>query len=403
MPEGDGASGQTSLDALWGLPPEDTGAETAARYRFQAEVIARDAIACLVNGSGAVICEWQEDAIVVRASDVELLSVKHREVDQGAWSRRLLIEKGGLRHLYQRWTATGRRARCRLATNGGLDTEAAAIRDACSEGDEAKIREQAEEICGRMGGTADELVPFLLGLRIEDGLPARAHIGAVHIAGVMRPALRRMGITSVTPDDAYDAIVRAVELASRDRPDAADSLDVVLDPNGLDAIAQTRRRLAERTLRPDRLRQAIAAVRGSDRVRLVLESGPKPTALEQKLRAGGLGPTSIRAAKALRASWSLFEKEMLDPIAGLEEIDDLAVRLSVAASTAETEAMSSPDADGTWGRRMQQILRAAIEAGTIVRPPFVPREDALMEGYLYELTDRCLIWWSQEFELDVAS
>jgi hypothetical protein len=212
-----------------------------------------------------------------------------------------------------------------------------------------------------------------------------------------------MGITSVSPDAAYAAIVQAVELASRDRPETADTLEVVMDPTRLDALALSRRRLAERTLRPERLRQAVASARGSDRVRLVLANGPTATALDQKLLAGGLGPTSRQAAKALRASWSLFEKEMMDPLGGAGDIDEFAVRLITSVSGAETEAMSSPDVDGTWGRQMQQLVRARISGGEMVVPTIVPSDNALIEGFIYELTDRCLIWWSEPFDLAVAS
>lgn len=95
---------QTSLEELWAPPPDDTGAATAARYRFQSEVIARDAISCLLTGRGAVVCEWQQDAIVIHGKDdVELLSVKHIEASQGRWTRRQLIDAGGLRQLFERW------------------------------------------------------------------------------------------------------------------------------------------------------------------------------------------------------------------------------------------------------------------------------------------------------------
>ena len=394
---------QSSLDGLWGSRPDDTGGATAARYRFQAEVIAREAIVCLASGRGAVVCEWQEDAIIVRADGVELLSVKHLEVSQGRWTRHQLVISGGLRHLYERWSATGRRARCRLATNGGLDADARRLRDACASGSEESIADVARDVCGSMGATVDDILPFLRVLRVEDELPARRHIGAVNVVKIMRPALRKLGYTSLSADDAYEAIVRAVEIASRDRPETSDALDVVLDPTRLDELTSTRRRLADRTLRPDTLRVAVSGARGSDRVRLVMGSGPTATALEQKLRAGGLGMTTVQAAKALRATWSLFEREMLDPLAGPGDLDDFAVRLIESAGEAELAAMAARDVDGTWGRLMHQLIRDRIAAGSVVVPPFVPKQDELIVGYIYELTDRCHIWWSEPFELERAS
>ncbi len=395
---------QTSLEELWVLPADDTGATTAARYRFQSEVIARDAIACLVTGRGAVVCEWQQDAIVIHGKDdVELLSVKHIEVSQGRWTRRQLIDAGGLRQLFERWQATGRRARCRLATNGGLDVDARGLRDSCASGNDEAIKDLAHDICGPFGVDADALVPFLKVLRIEDELPTRRYIGTVNVASMMAPALKKLGLTAVAPESAYEAIVRAVELASRDRPETADSLDVVLDPAHLDELTRTRRRLADRTLGPARLRLAVSEVRGSERVRLIIGAGTNPTALEQKLHAGGFGPTAIQSAKALRASWSLFEKETLDPLGEFGELDGLAVRLIDAAAEAEIAAMASPDLDGSWGRRMHQILRERLTNDPVPAPPFVPKQRELLEGFVYELTDKCHIWWSDRFDLGVAS
>jgi hypothetical protein len=46
-------------------PEEDSGSDTLGRYRYQAEVAARDCLAMLTQVAiDFVVCEWQEDFVV---------------------------------------------------------------------------------------------------------------------------------------------------------------------------------------------------------------------------------------------------------------------------------------------------------------------------------------------------
>jgi hypothetical protein len=394
---------QGTLDNLVSVTPvEDAGAETAARYRFQADVIARDAIAVLVRGSGAVVCEWHEDAIVFDGEDVELLSVKHRELTQGPWTEANLVADGGLKHLFERWRDTGRRARCRLATNAGLNRAAAKLRDAVAGGDAISILPIAKRLAKSLGTSEDDAVAFLTKLRIEDQLPNRTAIAVVNVARFMQPALVRLRLSSLDAAKAYEAIVVAVQDASRDRTEnSAELLDLIAEPKRLDSSVKRRRKLATRTLLPEMLRDNLSEARSS-RVRLKPVAEPA-TALEQKLRKGGLGPTAVRSAQVLRASWTNFEAALGDQLGGVnEELVDLGARIGRVAADAELEAMVNPAADGTWGRAMYSSVMTRLRAGAFAAWESLPVDDALVEGYLFELTDRCRVWWSDEFELAKA-
>jgi hypothetical protein len=65
--------------------PEDAGAETQSRFRYQHECTVRSCIPLLLAKKvTAVVCEEHEDFVVFYEDALpELVSVKHREVSQG--------------------------------------------------------------------------------------------------------------------------------------------------------------------------------------------------------------------------------------------------------------------------------------------------------------------------------
>lgn len=154
-------------------PQEDVGAETHSRYRFQWECTARYCITMLVEDNiDVVLCEWHEDIVVFyRDGTAELISIKHREPTQGPWGLRELVIDGGVRHLFLRWTSTGRRARCLVVTNGALKPgadQAHGFAQACHQQDPGRLRVFAESIklwllqgADQQHDTAD-IVSFLL-------------------------------------------------------------------------------------------------------------------------------------------------------------------------------------------------------------------------------------------------
>lgn len=111
---------------------DDTGSETLARYEFQHVLAALAFTIALIEDPDAwVLCEWSEDFVVAcGASAPELVSVKHLEPSQGPWTLSSIIDRGGLKHLFERWKEAKKHATCKLKTNGGLKggaREAAAI------------------------------------------------------------------------------------------------------------------------------------------------------------------------------------------------------------------------------------------------------------------------------------
>ncbi len=390
----------TLSDLLAASPPDDVGAETQARFRFQAEVIARDVIGVLTGEVRAVICEWQEDAIVLHADgSAELVSVKHREPSEGTWTPNRLVSDG-LKHLHRRWSDTGKRARCRLSTNGGLNADAQRLKNACAAENDPSLGAFASSLSPGIDAAAPQVLEFLRVLRLEDGLPHRSHIDAVTIARMMRPALRRLGLERHDAEAVHTALVDAVEAASRDRTGGShEFLEFIADPRRLDAAKQRERRLAARTLDREAVRRAVAESAPDRRVRLVPGTTTPSTVLQQKLVAGGFGETAIANAQRLRASWTVFEAAYVDPLGpSKDEFEDLATRVGREAMAAEVEAMRRASG-APYGLDMYQLLVDRLTANEVAPGPIVPNDPGLLEAFVFELTDRCAIWWSPPFTL----
>jgi hypothetical protein len=98
--------------------PVNTARETRARFRYQDECVALRCIPNLISGRvTAIVVEWSSDYLVVAADGtVELVSIKHREPDQPAWTpsalRPVLID------LHRYWRARG--SELRLLYSAGL-------------------------------------------------------------------------------------------------------------------------------------------------------------------------------------------------------------------------------------------------------------------------------------------
>jgi hypothetical protein len=104
-------------------PQEDRGHDTTLWYAYQYSCTVRDCLAMLTGSTPWIVCEWHTDFICAGPDGKPphfLVSVKHREPDQGPWPLSDLASRGGMAVLYKRWDESGRRHNCRWITNGGL-------------------------------------------------------------------------------------------------------------------------------------------------------------------------------------------------------------------------------------------------------------------------------------------
>jgi hypothetical protein len=392
-------------DPIAARPREVVGAATLARFRFQAEVAARFAFATLTGRVRAIVCEWHEDHVVFHQDGTsELVSVKHRELHQGPWTLTLLLTDGGLAHLFSRWRDTGKRSRCLLATNAGLKDGARELADACAGRDEAAITPIAGRVAKGLGAADPaEAVAFLRVLTIEAELPSRNDITAANLHSYVRPALVEAGINPAVAEDAYEAVVQAIETASRERLAGTHTLlEYIANPDRLREDVARRRILESRTVTVDGVRLAVSRAGAVKRPLLAPKMITTSTRLVRKLQAGGFGPTHIESAQRLRAAWTEFEALYRPDLPDVDDqLGDVRSRVQAGAADAEDEALRSRSPGQPYGLLMYDAVRRRIRVDLLGVPAALPVDDRLLEGLVYQLTDECPVWWSEQFDLSV--
>jgi hypothetical protein len=388
-------------DSIPRRPVEDAGAQTQARFRFQAEVAARRCVKILRrDGIRSIICEWHTDFVVQYSSGtLELVSVKHLEQSQPRWTMAALVDAGGLKTLCQRWCDAGANLRCTLETNAGMrtgDGEPGSLRDALAAEDSDGLRSWAEKLAPLLDVDVGTAAAFLRHLKIDDSLPGRDQIRAVNLQDHLRPAAHELRIAVADTEPVYDRIVAVVETASRDG-EAGESVAALLaNPDRLRSDVQLQATIARRTVDRDRLLVALRPPMPVALLALARGGTGRETILVKKLRRGDVGPTAVQSARNLRSSWHKFRATWTTGLPGDREgLEDLAARIVIAAQRAEHHARQE---GSPWGDRMNRLLQDEVTIANVGKHPFAVDDHHLI-GFAYELTEQCRIWFSDEFDV----
>ncbi len=391
-------------------PIEDVGADTADRFRYQAELAARFAVEILCGENVVrIVCEWHEDYLVqYRDGRSELVSVKHRETGQLPWTLKQLFRIGGLAHLFARWRRTGQTCICRLQTNSGMRSgagECAELQDACAAGDERLaqfeepvLRELADLLAEDEPPTKEQVRGFLASLKIESGLPDRHHIGDVNLQRVGHRLAKSLGLSPASTQTTYAEIVAEVEAASR-----ANGREVVIEylgaPASLTKDLELAAQLAAKTVDRSRLTDSLKSPSSAPSLTMVAAPGALAgeSALKVKLTAGGLGPTVCSSARVLQLNWRSYAARWSSGLPSEGTVPDIEARVLAAAGRAEVAALQEVGS-GPRGTSMHILLSGELEREVEGRgDPTLDRE--ILLGCAYELTDRCSVWWSDPFEV----
>ncbi|MGW4933487.1 dsDNA nuclease domain-containing protein [Streptomyces sp. NPDC004166] len=401
--------GGHTLDVPWEVlhePEEDSGSETADRYEYQYQVVARH---CCDLGSSDllwILCEWHTDYILAFSGGrYVLVSVKHRELSQGHWTLRRLCDDGGLKTLCARWRECRKPYQTRLATNASLDREAAQLAKACASGEMVTLGKFARDLQQALGcATEEEALEFLVSLRIEHELPPRKYIRAHNIETYVRPMLARTQVRRLDGPSVYDAIVDVVRQAARavdndqqhnwalSRYDALDS-NVLLEQD-LQRRLINQERIGARLLHVPHIGSALLQVD-------IQRDSMGENRLSKKLRRGGIGETGIQSARRTRRSWATFAAQYSAPLPHEDDlVDDLTTRVLHEAGLAEADAWSE---NAAYGRKMLSLLNERLRPENIGVPHEVHVDRLHLLGLVYQLTDECKVWWSPEFDVDGES
>lgn len=399
-------------------PPDDAGAETADRFDWQAAMAAADVLSAYLQvlerrSDGLdqmtvefeLICELHEDWALVSAPDAEIVSAKHKETSFGAFTTiGSLLTDGGLRHLYDRWTALGRTPACRVVTTAGLAGPPQDLERAC-ELLRGPVRLEDHELPAIVRSfhvalvaardddeptSIEDVRKFLTALRIDHGRPRRDQVRDLAPSGFARPVAEHFG-----HPEAAEAVWEAVLDVVRERmraagPQRGRSLPRVLgarDEEGHEGRTLT---LAElETVISVALTSAVAYRR--------LPALRPTTRVAAKMSEGGCNANSIQRAEDLRLQYRRYWRGRSGAPGALAEREILHNRLRQVADE-ETEAVadgSKPWGGALWRRLDQRTTQLADD-------PDAGIDSHLLLGGVSELANRCEIWFSERFDVDMA-
>ncbi|MFD8652324.1 dsDNA nuclease domain-containing protein [Streptomyces mirabilis] len=438
-PEPDGPNG-SELTIFDLAPEEDSGSDTLGRYRYQAEVAARDCLAMLTQDAiDFVVCEWHEDFVVAWTDgSVELVSVKHREGTQGPWTLAELCKSGGLTHLFDRWCACecAANVRLRLATNAALKPgkdNAGVLARMCGPEPEftAGLTSMAEEVARQMlkvrwkqpypnvpestqvrrladiqipAGFVDKVVRFLTVLEISCKPPHRENITDVNIQRLLVPAVEQLQLAHVDLENTYRAIVDRIERANRDESDRGQLAVYIADPSRVRHSTQMQQRIGRRRITREIIRQEIVNTsaqlptfpRGQEPV--VAPGGAK---LRRKLRRGRVPSDEAAFAERLRSAWYTTWSERRSGLAG-DETDLLNLSMDVLEMAfACRRHVRAQAAEGSeFGIKMNDLLAERLKVDALPSPPPFQLNNLHLRGLAYQLCDECLFFFSEPFDAD---
>ena len=350
----------------------------------------------------AMVAEWHDDFIVIRTGETpQLVSVKHRELSQGPWSLRDLILDGGVKHLFQQWTRLNRLPECKVVTNGALKrgkNQSRQFINAVQRRDWAWVRAAHQLRKYLPVFNEDDLLAFLKGLTVESETASRHHIRSSNIEGLLRPALRTLGLNEDRAEDAYDDLLQLIEGAIRGGVGSKPTrFDLLLHPNRLELAVARQQAIAKRTVMRQDTLSVVAQACSSTGALLSSpsEDATDATKLVRKLRTGGLGPTTINSAKRLRAIWSSLEARYRSDLPTVhDQIHDLRTRVLDIAADAQSVARRGRE-DLYGPQMLDELKRTLLVPKLGSRSPF-PLDDKHLLGLVYQLTDECEVWWSDQ-------
>ena len=398
------------------VAPDDVGAETADRYRWQAMMATADVLAVYhlvcsgdltIDGAGvALICEHHEDWAIVMPETAEIVSAKHREASVGPFSTyKQLMDKGGILHLFRRWEALQRTPKCRLVTTSGLSDDAAKTKTACDllKQDLSRTDELCKQVIEAVGKEiatlsvtetskppapdASVLRAFLAALSFQVAEARRDHLADMVAERYGRPVAKCLGFPNAGAA-VWSATFALVEPRMRNAgPSRGGALPVVL---GIPHAEEMARRTVS-------LRDVDTAVQFAVRHSAGYAPLPRRTKANKmavKMVQGGCSDNSIERADALRLQY----KGYLRALRGTPTLSERQAGIMNTLYRIVDEATNAVCGQGTqWGVAFWSELDARFRA--IVGSAEAHGLNAdLMLGGVSEMANNCKVWYSEAFD-----
>lgn len=379
------------LQPLSGPAPEDGGAATTARYRFQYCCAGARLLAAIAEGLPCVvICEHHEDYLVLGDDGaIQAVSVKHREDHLAAWTIPSLADDGKLGHLLDTFKRANGQIDCSFESN-----RANTVADLFSE-DAAVSGPLRDDLAHRLSLTREDVDPFLARLTFQPAMPHRRDIESTFATRYATGALDALGIT-LSPSTAISIARDLIANASAERLEAEVEARVLVAAPADRAALAKEAVLAARRVTDQDLAEALraAAVARTPSLNAAAVGADEETTMTHKLVDGGLGPSTVETAQRRRRLWYSYVAQFRDIPHRQQELASLAEWVQDQANAAESAALDS--GKEPYGRLMHDKLIERLQ-NLDALPAGTPPEDsnpALLSGAAYQLTDDCSVWFS---------
>ncbi|MFF5084990.1 dsDNA nuclease domain-containing protein [Actinoplanes sp. NPDC000266] len=445
-PAGVDQRGQLELD-IFRRPAEDAGAQTQGNFHYQTEVIASYCLSLHTDASIIkIICEWQEDFIIVRDRPpmLELVSVKHHE-DMLYTTMKSLCDQGGVAHLFDRWLSYTTLPVVRLASNTRLggrpgDYTPRALLDVCRAGEldtprgiglvahlawammemaaksttldnipkaaaPAPPKPKRHDPTGLPRGLFEMLQRFVRNCQFDCERPAKPDIRDVNIRRIAEPAASTLGFARSAAATVYKSVVDLVAEASRDDSGRlADLAGYLTNPGAYDPHSELARTVQRRTLTRDMVMDAIrlgARHAVSDSVPLLRAGQAPPRApgghhLIEKMRAAMMGDDERDNALGMRDLWLHTWPQART---GFPEDIETQYRLEMEILDIVRQIRAQLiGKSGHYGIQFQALLHSELRRAELSKKTSVPLDDFHILGYAYELSDMCKFGFSRPVE-----
>ena len=374
------------------MPQRDWGADTFARFRYQAEVTLPYCLAALTSTQDilVVIPEHLEDIALKTKTGYRFLQVKTRDPERGLWTASALFAKGSgaLRSLYRTYLLTKSEPHSLELILEGAVKNNDPIRTLYPGQDRTALLSIVME---KLGSSQIEAEAFLARLTLNESAPNRRDIHATNARLLHQlappltyPELEALHVTLLGEIESAMRCTRLNPLWPRS----------VVHPDRRSSV--TDERIRAKTLDANRLSVVVGVLSqsGHPLLKRFVEPSSRPvTPLVQKLMGGGAPDALIEIARNLQANARYQHSVRTSQTLTDDDatVADLRERLLTFAQTAGAlHTGSQRPAVTMWDYLLD---RFSAHADNIDTRNLLRRDPMLLMGETCILSDECAFDW----------
>ncbi len=374
------------------VPPDDSGGDTFARYRYQVFLAVPWCLDCALGGrTKCIIPEHLEDLAIEDTDGWHLIQIKTRNLERGPWKLSdLLAEGGGLHSLARSYKAIpDHQCTYELWLEGPFKPGDSIEKLCTPEG--RTDQDIIQQIRTKFNLSAEQAATFLTRIRLYPDQPSRSNVISrnIRFLALHAPDLAHRQIEAI-----HKALVERIETAMAGESLGDDWPVAIIAPGSLGDPVKAK--ISAKRLTLDILAPLISPMTASPKPllkRFLDRDLGQTTTLEQKLLAGGATEGIIRDAKSLRANAAIVEVELASRnlLPQDDVLEDVRQRLGI-----RVEALrSSHERDERPAIEMWRGLIGLLsgQVATIDARGIFSQDPDLLLGEICQMADLCITDW----------